>query len=131
MSIIVYNELSKRAWNDGSNGGRWAFFVFVIALIVILFAMVCYTNIRRMRRGAAPIRGTTWITPPSYYQSQNQYQSSPANQLPAYTANPNPNQDAGFYDKDGIFVPYESFNMNDNNTNNNIPNQQQYKYRWY
>ncbi|OUM52625.1 hypothetical protein BVG19_g1830 [[Candida] boidinii] len=122
MSVIIYDELSKRDWNDG-NGGRWAFFVFVIALIVILFAMVCYTNIKRIKRGRAPIRGTNWITPPSYYQSQNVYQTSTSNQLPVYTANPNPNQDAGFYDKDGIFVPYDSFNMNEN-TENNAPDQQ-------
>lgn len=86
-------------WN---NWGRWILLALIIGVFLISFLLVCTTNKRRLNRGQQPITGTSWIVPPSYNQSEQQYQSQAA---PPY--NPNANSDptaAGYYDQSGNFV---------------------------
>lgn len=60
-------------------------------------------NKRRGQEGREPIRGTAWITPPSYIQSQHQTnQQQPY--VPPYSEQANDN-DAGYYDNQGVFHP--------------------------
>ncbi|CEP24494.1 unnamed protein product [Cyberlindnera jadinii] len=78
---------------------RWIFFVlFIIALIALLMTAF-RINRRRGRQGIAPIRGTAWMTPPSYYQAQNTRQDA---YVPPYTEQTN-DQDMGYYDNQGVF----------------------------
>lgn len=90
--------------NDSNNGARWAFFAFFILLLLIFIFSTLRVNKRRLRRGVKPITGTAWMTPPSYYQSQTQY-NEPLNStnVPPYSENTLPN-DAGYYDRLGNFV---------------------------
>lgn len=86
-------------WN---NWGRWILLALIIGVFLISFLLVCTTNKRRLNRGQQPITGTSWIVPPTYHQSEQQYQSQAA---PPY--NPNANSDptaAGYYDQSGNFV---------------------------
>ncbi|ODV61418.1 resistance to Congo red protein ASCRUDRAFT_20958, partial [Ascoidea rubescens DSM 1968] len=86
---------------------RWLLFILFVILIIFLFFGTRRVNRFRIKKGQTPIRGTAWITPPSYYQSQAQY-NQPANgtgaYVPPYTADVNPN-DAGYYDNTGVFHP--------------------------
>ncbi|KAG5357311.1 Protein RCR2 [Yarrowia sp. C11] len=91
---------------DGNSGwnswGRWILLALIIGVFLISFLLVCTTNKRRLNRGQQPITGTSWIVPPTYHQSEQQYQSQAA---PPY--NPNANSDptaAGYYDQSGNFV---------------------------
>ncbi|QID83336.1 resistance to congo red [Saccharomyces pastorianus] len=65
-------------------------------------------NKRRRRIGRAPIRGTAWLTPPSYRQSQQQQtgtRQQPADDyVPEYTETAN-EHDLGYYDERGEFHP--------------------------
>ncbi|KAH3901057.1 Rcr1p SCDLUD_002531 [Saccharomycodes ludwigii] len=114
---------SSDFWDDGDGDGdymnshwewaRWIFFVlFVVAVIFIILGTI-RANIMRARRGQAPIRGTSWMTPPSYLQSQQEYNRTTHNSrrtrrgrnedyVPAYTQEANEN-DLGYYDDKGIF----------------------------
>jgi hypothetical protein len=56
-------------------------------------------NKRRGQQGIEPIRGTAWITPPSYIQA-NQQRQEPF--VPPYTEEANDN-DMGYYDNTGAF----------------------------
>ncbi|AMD21285.1 HER006Wp [Eremothecium sinecaudum] len=94
--------------DEGLYRARWA--IFVIWILVILFC-IFLINLRRRRRGQLPIIGTAWLAPPSYGQSQRQY-NRPADDptaipVPEYTAQPNSNVDMGFYDNTGKFHPAE------------------------
>lgn len=136
----ISNELIKRDvyWSDGtSNPARYAFFAFFVAAVIIFLIMICFVNAKRMRTGRAPII-TSYLAPPSYNQSQVAYEGQTATNLPTYTENANPQQDVGFYDKNGNFIPAKtqsyqettlsettdtddiqlSNNPNNNNTNN-------------
>ena len=92
-----------------TDGARWAFFaIFIVLVLGILFGTL-RVNKRRARHGAAPIYGTRWMTPPSYLQSQNQYDQPtrqepdmPLAYVPKYTAEAT-EYDMGYYDKDGTF----------------------------
>jgi len=89
--------------------GRWILFVlFIIALLCVVFAAI-RINKRRGQQGREPIRGTAWITPPSYIQSQNQNNGIQQQQqqqpyVPPYSEEANDN-DAGYYDSQGVFHP--------------------------
>ncbi|VEU22553.1 DEKNAAC103496 [Brettanomyces naardenensis] len=65
--------------------------------------MTCFVNARRMRAGRQPLV-SRYLAPPSYYQSETQYQGNQP-QLPTYTEEANPMQDVGYYDAQGNFVP--------------------------
>ncbi|KAI5959980.1 hypothetical protein CANMA_004080 [Candida margitis] len=109
-------SLYKRDWDDGywsnSGGARWAFFAIFIVLIIIVVLGTIRVNKKRAQHGEQPIYGTRWLTPPSYIQSQNQYDQPdhtrdpdlPSAYVPTYTATAN-EFDMGYYDSSGTFHP--------------------------
>ncbi|ODV97956.1 hypothetical protein PACTADRAFT_47785 [Pachysolen tannophilus NRRL Y-2460] len=108
--------ITKRYWGWGDDSGdssydnaRWAFFALFILAIIFLLIYTLRINKRRLKVGAKPIRGTSWITPPSYYASQRQY-NQPMNStaVPPYSATAAAN-DAGYYDNQGVFHPNPNF----------------------
>lgn len=84
--------------------GRWILFVIFLVFILGLALTTMKVNRRRRTLGQAPIRGTAWMTPPSYRQSQRQYNgAAPAEDyVPQYTETAN-DQDLGYYDERGEF----------------------------
>lgn len=118
--------------NDSWNWARWTLFaVFVLAVIVFIVS-IFGLNRRRRLAGRAPIRGTSWITPPSYRQSQReQDKRKERDYVPQYTAMANEN-DLGYYDENGQFhlngknelspPPFESSEEPDSNKlNSSVP----------
>lgn len=101
-----YNLIKRFYYTSGDgNGARWAFFAILIVLIIIFILGTIRVNKGRARRGNQPIYGTRWMTPPSYLQSQGQYDHNSAGQnayVPTYTATANDN-DLGYYDPNGNF----------------------------
>ncbi|KAG0684512.1 hypothetical protein C6P40_002705 [Pichia californica] len=122
----INNELKKRDlwYNDDSDPARYAFFAFFIAGIIIFLIMICLANARRMKEGRTPLI-SSYLAPPSYNQSQVAYEGQTTTNLPTYTPNANVNQDVGFYDKNGNFIPTKVESQDgiiqddDNNNNNN------------
>ncbi|CAI4056268.1 hypothetical protein SUVZ_02G1220 [Saccharomyces uvarum] len=128
MGLVLYGkevvELTKRAdanntskyvdyygTSFGSSSwqwGRWILFVLFIAAILIIIMYTALINKRRRRIGRAPIRGTAWLTPPSYGQSQQQHtgnvQQRTDDYVPEYTETAN-EHDLGYYDQRGEFHP--------------------------
>lgn len=107
MTAILHLALEKRADFEENQGARWAFFAIFIAVILLVVVGTIRVNKKRYRVGRQPIYGTRWMTPPSYVQSQHQY-NQPRNQnqtyVPPYTAEAN-EQDMGYYDANGVFHP--------------------------
>lgn len=74
---------------------------------------------RRARQGRQALYGTGWMVPPSYHQSQQQYDqqayggSAPA---PPYMAGDTTGHQQGYYDTNGNWVP--TVRQNDNNNSN-------------
>lgn len=100
-------------YNSGnwSGGARWAFFAIFIVLIIIVILGTLRINRARSRQGIQPIYGTRWMTPPSYYQSQDQYNQPtrrepdmPNVYVPTYTEHAG-EYDMGYYDNQGVFHP--------------------------
>ena len=68
------------------------------------------TGQEKARQGLQPVYGTRWMTPPSYGQSQHQYDQPdhrrdpdlPSAYVPTYTATAN-EYDMGYYDANGVF----------------------------
>lgn len=92
---------------DSSSGwlwGRWILFVIFVICIIAVGLGTARINRRRRAMGEAPIRGTAWMTPPSYRQSQRQYNGPEGSEdyVPQYTATAN-DQDLGYYDEHGEF----------------------------
>lgn len=110
-SLRAY-DLSKRyVYGSSSWGGgaRWAFFAIFIAVVIVVILGTFRANKKRTARGIEPIYGTRWMTPPSYLQSQHQYNQPqgrdadmPSAYVPAYSARAN-EYDMGYYDQDGVF----------------------------
>ncbi|GCE99650.1 hypothetical protein ZYGM_000697 [Zygosaccharomyces mellis] len=89
--------------NDSWNWARWCLFIIFVLAIVIFIISIFGLNRRRSQTGRAPIRGTAWITPPSYRQSQREHhRENHSNYVPQYTATANEN-DLGYYDENGEF----------------------------
>ncbi|KAH3660144.1 hypothetical protein OGAPHI_007349 [Ogataea philodendri] len=109
-------DLAKRYWSYSNDGSRYAFFAFLAAVIVIFFVFTCLLNVRRIRRGRTPII-SQYLAPPSYYQSERNRHENNGVQLPTYTAQPNPNQDIGYYDSNGNFIPYSKTDGTATSTN--------------
>lgn len=86
-----YSCSSSWAW------GRWILFVLLIVGLLALVLSAFRINRRRGLQGVQPIRGTAWITPPSYQHAARQ---DPY--VPAYTQEANDN-DMGYYDNQGVF----------------------------
>ncbi|KAK5781799.1 hypothetical protein RI543_000699 [Arxiozyma heterogenica] len=88
--------------------GRWILFILFIIGFFAVFFLTFTANRRRINRGEAPIRGTSWITPPSYRQSEQQYHGTTQrvveDYVPEYTEEANIN-DLGYYDERGQFHP--------------------------
>ncbi|KAK6884664.1 Protein RCR1 [Candida tropicalis] len=112
---MAYVNLENRDdWDDSvwSNSGsaRWAFFAIFVVLIIIVLLGTIRVNKKRARQGLQPMHGTSWMMPPSYRQSQNQYHQPdhvrdpdlPSAYVPTYTATAN-DMDLGYYDADGQF----------------------------
>lgn len=102
-------RISKRmipiTYDSGS--ARWAFFAIFLVLIIIVVLGTLRANKKRSQRGAQPIYGTRWMTPPSYRQSQTQYNQPndpemPLNYVPMYSERAN-EYDMGYYDAEGVF----------------------------
>lgn len=109
--------LDKRDVFGDTGAARWAFFGIFIVVILIIILGTFRVNKKRGSNGLQPLYGTRWMTPPSYVQSQTQYNQptrrnqtsdQPANYVPTYTATAN-DQDMGFYDQNGEF--HENPNM--------------------
>ncbi|KAI3406083.2 hypothetical protein KGF56_000924 [Candida oxycetoniae] len=120
MVLVIHPSVEKsikRDWDDGgywensAGGARWAFFAIFIVLIIIVILGTIRVNKKRTQHGQQPIYGTRWMTPPSYRQSQTQYQQPspldpdlPSAYVPTYFATANENDyDMGYYDSRGIF----------------------------
>ncbi|ODQ80045.1 hypothetical protein BABINDRAFT_8221 [Babjeviella inositovora NRRL Y-12698] len=90
-----------------NNGARWAYFAIIIAVILVVIFCTIRANKRRLRIGKIPLRGTAWMTPPLYYQSQNLYNQPREGgaYVPPYSATGNAT-DVGYYNNDGTFVSY-------------------------
>ncbi|CDK27478.1 unnamed protein product [Kuraishia capsulata CBS 1993] len=101
ITIFTADPLLTIADNT-SNSAKWAFFVFLIVIVIFLFGYTFLINVRRIKRGAKPVRGTAWITPPSYQQSQRHYNEPVVNPVPPYSQEARP-EDAGYYDQSGVF----------------------------
>lgn len=104
---LVARYVFANDYNTGSGWvwGRWILFVIFVVFILGLGLTTLRVNKRRRHLGQAPIRGTAWMTPPSYRQSQRQYNGNPAtteDYVPQYTATAN-DQDLGYYDERGEF----------------------------
>lgn len=115
FSMIVPSHISRRDYSDStwstSGGARWAFFAIFLALVIIVVVGTMRVNKKRALRGGQPIYGTRWMTPPSYFQSQSQYNQpsghrqnpdEPSTYVPTYTATAN-EYDMGYYDNQGNF----------------------------
>ncbi|ODQ48239.1 hypothetical protein PICMEDRAFT_16049 [Pichia membranifaciens NRRL Y-2026] len=102
------HELERRDYDGfygNSNPGRYAFFAFFAAAFIIFIVMICTVNARRLKSGRAPVI-SSYLSPPSYHQSQAAYGGeTAATNLPTYTPAPNAQQDVGYYDKNGNFIP--------------------------
>ncbi|KAG7663160.1 uncharacterized protein J8A68_003338 [[Candida] subhashii] len=106
-------ELSKRQ-GSGSTGVGYIFLAVTLAAGVMMsIAITVRTNKKRKEIGKPPIYGTSWITPPSYRQSQNQYNQPsvrqqtrdpelPSSYVPTYSEKTN-ETDLGYYDSEGKF----------------------------
>ena len=119
-SINKNNNLFKRDmwYSDGGDAGRYAFFAFFVLAIIVFIIMTCVINVKRMKSGRAPVI-SSYLSPPNYHQSQTAYEGQVVTNLPTYTPAANPNQDVGYYDKNGNFIPANSTINNNNNNNNN------------
>lgn len=113
MAILRFQDTLQfkrdQYYGDWSGGARWAFFAIFIVLIIIVVFGTLRINRSRTRQGIQPLYGTRWMTPPSYLQSQNQYNQPtrrdpdlPNAYVPTYTETANDN-DMGYYGPDGVF----------------------------
>ncbi|EGW32904.1 uncharacterized protein SPAPADRAFT_49836 [Spathaspora passalidarum NRRL Y-27907] len=110
--MYIHDKLLTHTLQKRSTGN--AGYVFLANIIALMLAVVAVgvVNKRRKQRGIQPIYGTRWITPPTYRQSQHQYEQPdhirdpdlPSAYVPAYTATAN-EHDMGYYDGSGKFHP--------------------------
>ncbi|KAK6198676.1 chitin synthesis regulation, resistance to congo red-domain-containing protein [Scheffersomyces amazonensis] len=114
MPILKHSvdQISKRDYSYWTSSGsaRWAFFAVFILLVLFVVIGTLRVNKKRGQQGIQPIYGTRWLTPPSYNQSQNQYNQPdhtrdpdlPGTYVPTYTERAN-EYDMGYYDNQGAF----------------------------
>ncbi|CCH57815.1 hypothetical protein TBLA_0A00130 [Henningerozyma blattae CBS 6284] len=89
---------------------KWAKYILFVLFLLLFFIMITVmfrVNRRRITRGQQPIRGTSWITPPTYRQSERDYHynshgDNVIDYVPEYSEQANP-QDLGHYDARGEF----------------------------
>lgn len=80
----------------------------IIALGIVVILMIRWYSARKVRRGQDPVPLTGWMLPPSYHQSQRQYNqptrpSPEGAPVPPYQPEPGAH-DAGYYDANGNFI---------------------------
>lgn len=112
----INSELNKRAviWTTSdSQPARYAFFAIFAAAFVFFIVLICCVNNKRRKQGRAPMI-SSYLAPPNYSQSQNQYGNQTPNELPTYTPNANTQQDVGYYDKNGNFISANTVPINQN-----------------
>lgn len=105
-NITNENNISSVSTNT-----RWIYGGILLGLVGIFFLSLIIgafcTNIKRLKTGRRPVYGTSWLTPPSYWQSQHDYNTNtgeePEEYVPTYSEIPNENVDLGFYDDRGEF----------------------------
>ncbi|CAG62778.1 uncharacterized protein GVI51_M10417 [Nakaseomyces glabratus] len=114
--MIAYKRATGDNNNDGFTDddpygrgswvwGRWILFVIFVVGILLMTLLTFRINRRRTATGRAPIYGTAWMTPPSYRQSERDYnhtQNYVEEYVPTYTETTNAN-DLGYYDANGVF----------------------------
>lgn len=94
---------------------KWSLFAIFVVLLVLLVVATLRANYNRIREGRQPIRGTSWLTPPSYQQSEREYNHDDGvhvdrhnnrrqreENIPTYTEEVG-EEDLGFYDANGVF----------------------------
>lgn len=94
---------------------KWSLFAIFVVLLFLLVVATLRANYNRIRQGRQPIRGTSWLTPPSYQQSEREYNHDDGvhvdrhnnrrqreENIPTYTEELG-EEDLGFYDADGVF----------------------------
>lgn len=109
VNINIRDDWGDSAWSN-SGLARWAFFAIFVVLIILVLLGTIRVNRKRARQGLQPMHGTSWMMPPSYRQSQNQYHQPdhvrdpdlPSAYVPTYTATAN-DMDLGYYDANGQF----------------------------
>ncbi|QEU61484.1 hypothetical protein KDRO_E03620 [Kluyveromyces lactis] len=102
-------DIDNNCWGlSCSSHWEWARWVIFVIFMFILLAFVITTiriNYIRRRNGQQPLRYVSWLTPPTYRQSEaarNRSDVPLADYVPPYTEEANEN-DLGYYDRDGIF----------------------------
>lgn len=78
----------------------------LIAAGIIMLLFIRWFSAKKVRHGEQPLPMTGWMVPPSYYQSQQQYNQPTNNEgppVPTYNQQPG-EQDAGYYDSNGNFI---------------------------
>lgn len=116
----VLVQLEKRYYATG-----YAYFGFVALAIVLIMFFICAANSRRIKRGQNPYI-SQYLSPPSYIESQGNPQGQQQENVPMYYQSANPNQDAGYYDANGNFVPSNKPLSPTNNAGYNSNVQQAY-----
>lgn len=120
--------IKRDSTTDGSDGymytsynpwkwQKWSLFAIFIVLLILVLVATLRANYNRIRHGRLPIRGTGWFTPPSYQQSEREYNHDDGmhvnrhnnrrqreENIPKYTEEVG-EHDLGFYDPDGKFHP--------------------------
>lgn len=109
QKLVTRDYYYGSSWGGG--GARWAFFAIFLIVVAVMVLGAIRVNKKRTAQGIQPIYGTRWMTPPSYLQSQGQYNQPtrtepgmPNAYVPTYTQTAN-DGDMGYYAADGTFHP--------------------------
>ena len=105
------NITNENGISPVSTNTKWIYGGILLGLVGIFFLLLIIgafcTNIKRLKMGRQPVYGTSWLTPPSYWQSQHDYNTNrgeePDEYVPTYSEIPNENLELGFYDDRGEF----------------------------
>lgn len=111
LPISTNNITNENGIESVSTNTRWIYGGILLGLVgIFLFLLIVgafCTNVKRLKTGRQPVYGTSWLTPPSYWQSQHDYTTNrgeePDEYVPTYSEVPNENVDLGFYDDRGEF----------------------------
>lgn len=113
--------------NNHPNRSIWIVFLSIFGVVVVVCILMAFVNTKRLGSGRRPVYGTSWLTPPSYWQSQRDYNTNrgeePDENVPTYSERPNEAVDLGFYDQQGEFhlsgpaAEYSSNKEEDNDDN--------------
>lgn len=114
-AITTYSNGYTTSSTDAWQWQKWSLFAILIVLLILVLVATLRANLNRIRNGRQPIRGTAWFTPPSYQQSERQYNHDDGmhvnrhnnrrqqeENIPKYTPEVG-EEDLGFYDTDGKF----------------------------